>query len=286
MPAWSATFGPDGSYFFNSPHKWSHSGMPMNLTDLIGEKDLRDIHELTLGPNGSYVCTYSNNDGMMYIRRHNLPAKLEKWLVPVEGGSFSAERDMGSLRVTLGPDGSFAAWDNTGAAQWENLPATLSTYIRSIMDENNRWKPGYELKNLSLGANGSWVFISKRGAGCHNLQGGAPELAEFLLGLENYAGLEGVQLCPFVANRWGVVYTNGNNWHCTPPESVMRTHWEAFGADWMKAVNAENAAIPPQQQKQVVYTQQKESKLKAVLKPIAGAIIEQTVGVVVQAAFC
>lgn len=61
-------FGPNDSYFFNSPTKWSRGGLPANVEKLFtGQNKVKDIFDMALAPDGSYSVTYQDASGL-YIR--------------------------------------------------------------------------------------------------------------------------------------------------------------------------------------------------------------------------
>jgi len=63
-------FGPNDSYLFNSPKKWSHHNLPPAVTQLFTqEPKIRDVHELALGPNGAYAIIYKDAHGKTMLSR-------------------------------------------------------------------------------------------------------------------------------------------------------------------------------------------------------------------------
>ena len=61
-------FGPNGSYFFNSPNWWLKHELPPAITALINDKPkTKEVHDLALGPDGSYVIVYQNDNNVHEI---------------------------------------------------------------------------------------------------------------------------------------------------------------------------------------------------------------------------
>lgn len=67
-------FGPNESYLFNSPTKWSYNNLPQALTALFAQQPkIQDVHELALGPtNGCYVIVYRDAYGKVMLSKGNL----------------------------------------------------------------------------------------------------------------------------------------------------------------------------------------------------------------------
>jgi hypothetical protein len=61
-------FGPNESYFFNSPTQWSYHNLPPELTNLLmAQPKIREVHEMALGPNGSYLIIYTDARGKQML---------------------------------------------------------------------------------------------------------------------------------------------------------------------------------------------------------------------------
>jgi hypothetical protein len=108
-----------------------------------------------------------------------LPQTLDQWLVPIEGQGVA--RDVATLQVSLGPNGTYFAYDKDGA-QFEKLPPELDAHIQSLRDINGGFLPGSLPKSVSFGPNGSFVYINQMGGGHWSslLQYQSPSLWEFL----------------------------------------------------------------------------------------------------------
>ena len=66
-------FGPNDSYFFNSPNKWSKHELPPVITALFtNEPKIKEVHDLALGPDGSYVIVYQNPNNVRDISTRRL----------------------------------------------------------------------------------------------------------------------------------------------------------------------------------------------------------------------
>jgi len=111
--------------------------------------------------------------------RHGLPAGLDKWLVPVEGEGVA--RDIATLQVSLGPNGTYFAYDKDGQI-WDNLPVELNSELQKARDSSGVFLPGRLPVSVSFGPDGSFVYIDQNGGAswAMNLEHQAPSLWEFL----------------------------------------------------------------------------------------------------------
>lgn len=109
--------------------------------------------------------------------RSDLPAGLEKWLVPIPGKGVI--RDMPSLSVVLGPSNSYFAFDKNGSA-WGNLPPVLNTAIEAGRDKKGNFKNGQGPQSVALGPDGSYIYVNTGGGGAWNLKGQNDVLNKFL----------------------------------------------------------------------------------------------------------
>lgn len=65
-----ATFGPNDSYFLNSPTKWSMAGLPADLGALFTkEPKIKEVYQMALGPDGSYLVAYLDHVGSKICTR-------------------------------------------------------------------------------------------------------------------------------------------------------------------------------------------------------------------------
>ena len=114
---------------------------------------------------------------MTLAGRHNLPPQLEAWLIdPI---THTCKRDIATLSVELGPNGSFFARDKD-SYRWHNLPDALEDAIQSRLCTNG-WlaKPD----SVALGLDGAFIYTNDRGGHSFAL-GNYPRLQEFILGLQ------------------------------------------------------------------------------------------------------
>ena len=66
-------FGPNGSYLFNSPIRRLKHELPPAITALINEQPkIKEVHDLALGPDGSYVIVYQNANNVHEISTRRL----------------------------------------------------------------------------------------------------------------------------------------------------------------------------------------------------------------------
>ena len=191
MPRATIAFGPGESYFFDSPHKWSHQNLPDNIRDLISEKDLKEIKDISLGPGGAYTCSYIHNDDTVWLKHWNLPKTLSEWLITPEG-NFA--RDDKTLRVRFGPNNEFVAWDAKGS-RWEGIPTSLGDSLGSNM-ENGDWIAGRGIKQISLGAEGTYVYFTNDGRAYWELEGKNDAVDKWLANGDGYENIE-VGFIPF-----------------------------------------------------------------------------------------
>lgn len=129
--------------------------------------------------------------------RRDLPAGLEKWLVPVPGKGVA--RDISSLSFVLGPNKSYFAFDKNGSA-WGSLPPALDTAVEAGRDNKGRFKPGQGPQSVALGPDGSYIYVNTGGGGAWNLKGQNDVLDKFL---KDSKSLHGVvrRSCSLVRNH-------------------------------------------------------------------------------------
>ena len=201
MPYWCAAFGEKDSYFFNSPHKWSMCGLPDRINSLFNtEPKATEIHEIALGPNGAYAIIFSDQTGIK-VRHSNLPLPVEQWLLNHSGRSINAGRDLASMQITLGPNGSYFAFDKNGCL-WGGLPPGLQAAIDERRDSNGCFKPGAYPYLVSLGAEGTFTLFTVGGGGTWNLAG-KQQLDQYLQGLSSLMHV----VCFFAHGRSSLILT-------------------------------------------------------------------------------
>lgn len=65
-----AAFGPNDSYFLNSPTKWSMAGLPPDVGALFTKQPkIKEVYEMALGPDGSYMVAYLDHTGCRLCTR-------------------------------------------------------------------------------------------------------------------------------------------------------------------------------------------------------------------------
>ncbi|KAF7341078.1 hypothetical protein MSAN_02093900 [Mycena sanguinolenta] len=216
-----ACFGPNDSYFLNSPNQWSRAGLPEGLNRLFTmQPKLREVHEMALGA---------------------------RWL-----------RDLHTLQITLGPNRSYFAFDESGAT-WGNLPTGLNQFIAKWRDAKGRFKAGGFPQNVSLGADGSYVYTTVGGGGAWNLCGAADELDSALEASRNLSGIC-VILSPCRLGMYLVIFRDGRCASALPDD--ISEKYAAFAADWKKV----NQAPAPAANRQVNVPRNSANLGRTVLK--------------------
>lgn len=109
-------------------------------------------------------------------------------MVPVEGKGVA--RDIPSLSICLGPNGSYFALDKDGSA-WGGLPQSLNDAIAQRRNKNGTFKPNQGPSSVALGYDGAYVFMTKGGGGNWNLKGQNDELDSFLKNAKSFSGIVG-----------------------------------------------------------------------------------------------
>lgn len=140
---------------------------------------MKELNEIALGPNGSYLVVYTKQDGTKYVNRWGIPESLRKWLVPIEGKGLGATRNLSSLRCSLGPDGSYFAFDKNGAT-WADIPAPLEEALKNKLNEDGEFKQGIYPQSVALGANGTYVMTTVGGGALWHLKGTQDVLENYL----------------------------------------------------------------------------------------------------------
>ncbi|KAL6718008.1 hypothetical protein ACLMJK_004093 [Lecanora helva] len=189
--------GPGETFLFDTPGGTTTNHLPEGLKDLeagVGQgRPIQAIYSLKFGCNGAYLLAARNAHGAI-IRRNNLPPQLESWLIdPV---NKTCKRDVVTLSVAFGPNGSFYARDKDGY-RWHNLPDALEEAIQQRLGPAG-WmaRPDF----VVLGADGAFIYSNDRG-GCSHALGNYPKLQEVILNLQrsNVGGLTGFSLIQWVS---------------------------------------------------------------------------------------
>lgn len=120
---------------------------------------------------------------------HNIPPQLQSWLV--DPNTHTCKRDVPTLAVELGPNGSFYARDKD-SYRWHNLPDALEEAIQQRLCPAG-WTARPDL--VVLGADGAFIYSNDGGGHCYAL-GNYPKLQEHIVGLQraNVGGLTGFAL--------------------------------------------------------------------------------------------
>ena len=209
-----AAFGPAGadgycSYFFNSPHKWAMKNLPAQLMELfVAPATAKEVYDIALGPAGSYLIAYRDAGGLK-LRHHDLPAGLEKWLIPNPGKGVV--RNLELMDVTLGPNGSYFAIDADGAAAWGSLPDGLEASIQQCLKPGGGWKAGLRPLSVSLGPDGAYTMTNENGCGEWDLKGQNPTLTKWFQDADDAKGVVRAPSHPFHSppGRLPAIFTVG-----------------------------------------------------------------------------
>lgn len=95
---------------------------------------------------------------------------LEWWLGTDQNGYM--KRDIRSIRITLGPNGSFFAMDKD-TYRWQNLPEGLEDAIQNQLGPRGWTACPVQ---VALGVNGTYVWIDSNGGGAWDLGTDYPAL--------------------------------------------------------------------------------------------------------------
>ncbi|KAI9844140.1 MAG: Phosphatidylglycerol/phosphatidylinositol transfer protein [Thelocarpon superellum] len=208
-------FGGNGSFLFNVPAVWSYKNLPQTMTVLLAENKIKDVYSATLGKDASvyhFACLSEEGPFQIHV---GLPAALAEWL---------EEPSRTICRVTLGPGGSFFAWDDH-SFRWHNVPAGLEKHIQSWMGPQV-WTLGSP-RWVALGANGAFIALSAKGSAARALSKSYPTLNSQL---EEWVGdadpthtwseLKYVFLDPFRPDHFFAVTNAGDYWAAHKEEIV------------------------------------------------------------------
>ncbi|CAD6593183.1 MAG: hypothetical protein ASARMPRED_007101 [Alectoria sarmentosa] len=189
--------GPGETFLFDTPGGTTTINLPEGLKDLeegVGQgRPIQAIYSLNFGWTGAYILAARTVNGPV-IRTQNLPPQLDSWLIdPI---THTCKRDIASLTVELGPNGSFYARDKD-SYRWHNLPDALEEAIQQQLCPAG-WtaKPDF----VVLGADGAFIYSNDRGGHRHAL-GNYPKLQELIFDLQraNVGGLTGLALVQWVS---------------------------------------------------------------------------------------
>ena len=106
-----------------------------------------------------------------------IPKKLEEWLLPIPGKG--TVRDHLSLSITLGPSGTYFAFDKNDTIR-KNLPAKLERVIKTTKTEHGKFMKGHYPQSVALGPVDACVYITTGGHGFWDLDGQSDGLKKIL----------------------------------------------------------------------------------------------------------
>ncbi|KAF2633148.1 hypothetical protein BU25DRAFT_452956 [Macroventuria anomochaeta] len=261
----STTFvlGAKGAYFFNSPTHWAWHNLPPDVETLFTKTPpIRDVIELTLGANDSYFVSYRDHDGQVLCKHYNLPNPLVEYLYASHPAVI---RDLSTLSITLGPYGSYYAWDRTSAS-WSNIPPGLEKSLLNRLESQDAWgttwkADGYEAPSfVSLGNDGAYFMRTVSGGGCCDFKlpkvegrGGLGMVGgdgwegirgtnKFLEECSDFTVIAAVHLMPTQANAYVLILTNGKTFSNLPEHT-----WADYAkmADKLPTFVQHMAPLPP-----------------------------------------
>jgi len=125
------------------------------------------------------VRMYSRSVEHVISGYFGLPKALEDWL----GDAWEFKRDIPTLRITLGPNGSYFAIDKDGYA-WDNLPESLEEDVATCCDPEEADDP----RLVALGAGGGFLMITRKGLYTYDFTGFSQKLDEAFDGSTSEVG--------------------------------------------------------------------------------------------------
>ncbi|KAH8894623.1 hypothetical protein GQ53DRAFT_762695 [Thozetella sp. PMI_491] len=168
--------GPDNAYFFNAPKRSAFDHLPQDVTELMKRRpQIRDIREMALGPEGSFLVVYIDHNGIDRIMYRDLPVGLKGWLIK----NGSSVRDHASLQCSLRPNGAYFAFDNNGSIRG-NLPVGMENACKERLLPSGNWKTGAFPASVTFGPDGHlrgilvvlspsnsdhWILVNYNGIG-------------------------------------------------------------------------------------------------------------------------
>ena len=108
---------------------------------------------------------------------NKIPRSLEQWLSPISGRG--TVRDPLSLSITLGPYGTYFAFDKNSSIS-NNLPAAMRRAIRATQNEDGSFKIGHHPRSVAFGPDDAYVYIITGGHGHWDLRGQSDSLKKIL----------------------------------------------------------------------------------------------------------
>ena len=130
---------------------------------------------------GCYVRQFMFNTSLCRLTilvRNNLPPALEAWLI--NPSSWTIARDLESLAISLGTQGTFFAIDNNGP-MWGNLPPDMDAILQAKRDPTTgAFLPNEDPQHVTFGFNQAWIYINSAGKGNWDLRGQNSQLNDFL----------------------------------------------------------------------------------------------------------
>lgn len=131
---------------------------------------MSDVRFACLGadPNNKYAFSIVDKAGQTTFYFSNLPKALNEYLKDEKGNCAKGD----DLKVVLGPDDSFFAWDRT-SMRWSNLPAGLESSLQGWLSPSG-WLYGPP-RVVALGKDGGYFALTEYGAWSYWMPASSPQ---------------------------------------------------------------------------------------------------------------
>ncbi|KAF1945035.1 hypothetical protein EJ02DRAFT_339558 [Clathrospora elynae] len=202
-------FGQRGSHFFQCPSRKEQTRLPKKLAKFLSSSQLKHVHHVALGFEDSFLLIWRDNTGQDRIQSSGLPSDLDEFL-------YSRNRNVSSIRCTLGPyNASFFVHDNASYL-WKNLPgALLSALSGNIHDGNWADRP----RLVALGAGNDFILITEKQAAVWDLRNHKPVVK--LLEQSGIPEIHSIVLHPYRFQSYIIQYRGGRlAWQNIPPHQI------------------------------------------------------------------
>jgi len=178
-------FTPNG-YLYNSPVARTSSTLPDAVAERLENSQPRvaEVYHASFSNDGSFFVSYRAAESGKYqflgIESRGLTASLTNWL----GTYPNFKRDIPSLKVVLGPNGQYFAWDKDGFH-----PGALLSPVASSLQQDGG-PTANPPRIFALGPGGSYMIVKSNGEYYYDLLGCSREADAWLdrlCDIENHA---------------------------------------------------------------------------------------------------